>query len=104
MQTEQNASPEQGEHTIREHIAEVEGKRSARFLSPEFEIILETGIDELEDVIRSVNGDANGLVIDRLVDQHILDICTEKGIEYIVAPDFQGIIKKPVAIRLIRMA
>ncbi len=104
MQAEQNASPERGEHTIREHIAEVEGKRSARFLSPEFRTVTETGIDELEDVIRSLNGDANGLVIDRLVDQHILDICTEKGIEYIVAPDFQGIIKKPVAIRLIRMS
>lgn len=90
--------------TIQSHIKAVEGHLNARFLSPEYEIIKETSADDFEQVLNSLNGDVNGLVIDRVIDQRLLDQCAGKGLEYIAARDFKGIIKKPVSIRLIRLS
>jgi DNA primase len=89
--------------TIKDHMAEVAGSRSARFLSPEFEIISESGADNFDELLNSFNGDVTGLVIDKVINQKLLDLCAGKGIKYIAAPDFKGIIKKPISIRLIKI-
>ncbi len=90
--------------TLRDHMERVSGHMIARFLSPEFVVLNETGVDEVEAAIDQMTADVTGLVIDRVVDQKLLDRLVGKGLEFVAARDFNGIIKRPLSIRLMRIA
>ncbi|MBN1194225.1 MAG: DNA primase [Methanomicrobiaceae archaeon] len=90
-------------HTLRNHFTEVEGHHIARFLSPEYTVIRESRADDAEQEIPEIEGDVSGIVIDSVVDQRMLDLIAGKGMEYVAARDFTGIIKKPVSTRLLRI-
>jgi DNA primase len=90
-------------HSLREHFAEVEGHHIVRFLSPEYTVIRESAADDVEHDIPGIEGDVSGIVIDSVVDQRMLDLIAGKGMEYVAARDFTGIIKKPVSTRLLRI-
>ena len=90
--------------TLGDHIDAVRGKRIARFLSSDLSIVKESGSDEVERVLSDLNGDVTGLVTDGGINQRILDLSAGKGIEYVAARDFKGIIKRPLTIRLIKIS
>jgi DNA primase len=99
--------PESGEKkpkTLRDQIDAVRGKRIARFLSADLAIMKESASDEIEKAIADLNGDVAGLVTDSDINQRILDLVAGKGLEYIAARDFKGIIKRPLTIRLIKIS
>jgi DNA primase len=99
--------PESGEKkqkTLRDQIDAVRGKRIARFLSSDLAIMKESGSDEIEKAIADLNGDVAGLVTDGNINQRILDLVAGKGVEYVAARDFKGIIKRPLTIRLIKIS
>ena len=89
--------------TLRDHIDEVRGHNLARFLSPDLTIVKEIKSDEIDKSLETMDAGATGLVIDRPLDQKLLDRLMEKGLDYIAARDFKGIIKRPVNIRLLKM-
>lgn len=89
--------------TLNDQIDAVRGKRIARFLSTDLGVIRESKPDEVEKVAGELNGDVAGLITDGDVNQRILDLMVNKGLEYIVARDFKGIIKRPLTIRLIKI-
>jgi DNA primase len=89
--------------SIRDHMTQIEGPMTARFLSSEFEIIRESQVAELEQSVKGLNGDVAGLVIDGTIDQKMLDLLASHGLEYIAAKNFTGIIKKPVSVRLLKL-
>lgn len=88
--------------TIRDHIDEVRGRNIARFLTSDLSVVREIRTDEIEKTVDTIDGTISGLVIDKAVDQKILDRLAARGIEYIAARDFKGIVKRPVGIRLIK--
>jgi DNA primase len=90
--------------TLSDQIDAVRGKKIARFLSPDLEIKRETKPDSIEKAAEGLNGDITGLVTDGQVNQRILDLMVSKGLEYIAAREFKGIIKRPLTIRLIKIA
>ena len=89
--------------TLRDHMDDVRGQHLARFLSSDLLIVREIKSDEIEKTVESINGSVNGLVADRSVDQKLLDRLVMKGLEYVAARDFKGIIKRPLNIRLIKI-
>jgi DNA primase len=89
--------------TLRDHMDDVRGQHLARFLSPDLMIVREIKSDEIEKTVESINGSVNGLVVDRSVDQKLLDRLVMKGLEYVAARDFKGIIKRPLNIRLMKI-
>jgi DNA primase len=89
--------------TLAHHMVQVGGHHIARFLSPDNKVILESSADEIEKILEGLNGDVTGLVIDRVLDQKIIDLAASHGLEYVAATDFKKIIKKPVSIRLIKI-
>jgi DNA primase len=89
--------------TLKGHMEAVENRMIARFLSPDFSVLLESKADDLEKVLDTVNGDVAGLVIDRVVDQRLLDLLAGRGLEFLAAPQFKGIIKRPLSIRLVKI-
>jgi DNA primase len=99
--------PESGEKkqkTLRDQIDAIRGKRIARFLSSDLAIMKESGSDEIEKAIADLNGDVAGLVTDGNINQRILDLVAGKGVEYVAARDFKGIIKRQLTIRLIKIS
>ncbi|MDD1656431.1 MAG: DNA primase [Methanomicrobiales archaeon] len=92
-----------GPVTLRDHVDEVKGQSSGRFLSPDFSVLLDLKAQDLERVLESLKGDVTGLVVDRIIDQRILDQLVAKGIEFVVARDFRGIIKRPLSVKILRM-
>ena len=76
----------------------------ARFLSPDFTIVRETKPDDIDRTLDELNGDVKGLVVDGEVNQKIIDHLVGKGLEYVAAKEFKGIIKRPLSIRLMKIA
>lgn len=98
--------PEQVERlrTLENEIDAIRGKKTARFLTSDLRVILEVPPDALEQAAGQLDGDVAGLVTDGEVNQRILDLMVGKGIEYIAAREFKGIIKRPLSIRLIKIS
>jgi DNA primase len=90
--------------TLHDHMERVSGHLIARFLSPEYTILNETRADDVELAIDQMTTEVSGLVIDRVVDQKLLDRLVGKGVEFVAARDFNGIIKRPLSIRLMKIA
>ena len=82
---------------------EVRGQHLARFLSPDLIVMREINSDETEKAVETIDTTVNGLVVDRSVDQRLLDRLVMKGLEYVAARDFKGIIKRPLSIRLLKI-
>jgi DNA primase len=92
-----------GPISLREHIEDVKGQNLARFLSEDLSVVKELRSDEVEKAIETIEPTATGLVVDRPVDQKFLDRLVGKGLSYVAAKDFRGIIKRPTTIRLLKM-
>ena len=90
--------------TLRDHMDEVRGRSIARFLNQDMGIIREIRAEEMEKAIEMLDEPATGVVIDRTIDQKLLDRLVWKGLEYVAAKDFKGIIKRPLNIRLMKMS
>ncbi|NYT17748.1 MAG: DNA primase [Methanomicrobiales archaeon] len=95
---------EQRPQTLSDQIDAVRGRRIARFLSADLSVIREAKPDDLEKAAEDLNGDIAGLITDGEVNQRVLDLMVSKGLEYIAARDFKGIIKRPLTIRLLKIA
>jgi DNA primase len=92
-----------GPLTLRDHIDDVRGHSLARFLTDDLTVAKELQSDEVEKGVETVDSSVTGLVVDRAVDQKLLDRLVGKGLAYVAAKDFKGIIKRPLSIRLMKM-
>ena len=95
---------EQRPQTLSDQIDAVRGRRIARFLSADLSVIREAKPDDVEKAAEDLNGEVAGLITDGEVNQRVLDLMVSKGLEYIAARDFKGIIKRPLTIRLLKIA
>ena len=106
---ERKARPKSGEkqapaRTLTDHLRAVRGRHIARFLSKDYVVVREMKSDEVETGLDKMNGDVSGVILDGEVNQRLLDHLVEKGIEYVAAREFRGIIKRPMSIRLLKIA
>jgi len=90
--------------SLRDHVEEVSGHGLARFISPDFSVLAEVRAGDVERTLSAVKGDVTGIVADQVVDQRLLDRIAQKGIEFILAKDFKGIVKRPLPLKLLRFA
>jgi 5S rRNA maturation endonuclease (ribonuclease M5) len=89
--------------TLGEHMADVRDRKIARFLSPDYTVLLESSATDVEGALQNLNGSVEGLVVDRIVDQKLLDQIGGKDLEFVAARDFKGIIKRPLSVRLMKI-
>lgn len=92
-----------GQASLRDHLERVSGRMLARFLSEDFAVLAEVRADEMERTLEGLNGPVMGLVVDRPVDQRTLDGLVARGLEFVAARDFSGVIKRPLSIRLMKI-
>jgi DNA primase len=101
---QQRAQPApRGPMTLADHLEAVRGKKIARFLSPDFQVVGEASAEEVEKALKALNGEAAGLVLDGDVNQRLLDTLVGMGFEYVAARNYQGLIKRPLSIRLLKI-
>ncbi|MGD9937758.1 MAG: DNA primase DnaG [Methanoregulaceae archaeon] len=93
----------QGQVSLRDHLERVSGRMLARFLSEDYSVLAEVRADEMERTLEGLTGPVMGLVTDRPVDQRTLDCLVARGLEFVAARDFSGVIKRPLSIRLMKI-
>ncbi|MFA7562262.1 MAG: DNA primase DnaG [Methanoculleus sp.] len=98
-----NEWPSKSPTTLGEHMADVRDRKIARFLSPDYTVLLESNATDIEGALQNLDGDVEGLVVDRIIDQKLLDQIGGRDLEFVAARDFKGIIKRPLSIRLIKI-
>jgi len=98
-------SPEEdgGNATLGWHIRAIRGSGLGRFLSPDLSAIHDFVPDEFQNLLLEYGQESAGVLLDINVDQKILDVAAEKGLEFIAARDFSGIVKRPVSLRMVNM-
>lgn len=89
--------------SLRNHLERVSGKTVARFLSADFGVLSEVRADEIDRTLDGVSGQIAGLVADTAVDQRLLDRLVGRGVEFVAARDFSGVIKRPLSVRLMKL-
>ena len=86
------------------HMAEVKENHSARILSEKRDVLGESDADLVDDLLSHIPPGSHGLIIDRMVDQKVVDYAFGADLAYIAAPDFSGIVKKPVSLKLMKIS
>ncbi|MCE5337077.1 MAG: DNA primase [Methanomicrobiaceae archaeon] len=98
-----NEGSQKSPSTLGEHMADVRDRKIARFLSPDYTVLMESNAADVEGALQTLNDDVEGLVVDRIIDQKLLDQIGGRDLEFVAARDFKGIIKRPLSIRLIKI-
>lgn len=95
--------PAQPVMTLEQQIQEVEGRGMVRFLTSDYTLVSEAKAGDVERAVEEVDSDTAGVIIDRPVDQKLIDVFLAKGLEFIAAPEFRDIVKRPLSLRLMKI-
>lgn len=90
------------EEQINTHISEVLGQKTARFVGRDNSILMESNINEMDNVLSALDEEVYGIIVDGELDQKAIDKIADKGIEYVAAKDFKNITKRPASLKLIK--
>ena len=98
---EEKPEPEEPISSVEGHAEYMKGTGRARVLNSDAVILGDYTIKELEDILPRLDDDAAGIIVDSAVGQKFVDTAYKKGIKYIAAREFTGIVHRPAGIRLI---
>ncbi|HJJ99333.1 MAG TPA: DNA primase DnaG, partial [Methanocorpusculum sp.] len=86
---------------ISEHADGMRQTGRARVLTGEGTIYGDYSLSEIRDILPKLEGDLVGIIIDETVNQRFVDVLVGRGMKFIVAKNFEGIVHRPVSIRMI---
>lgn len=92
-----------GNATLGWHIGAIRGSGLGRFLSPDLSTIRDFQPGEFCDLLKEYGAESAGVLLDQVVDQKMLDVAAEKGLEFIAAREFLGIVKRPTTLRMVNI-
>ncbi len=88
------------ESPFQEHITDLSGTLSARFLDENNNTINEVPVRDLATALKEANGNIKCVVFDGVITQRIVDIAAEKGIENLIGAKMGNIVKSPASIHI----
>ncbi|MFB6253458.1 MAG: DNA primase DnaG [Halobacteriaceae archaeon] len=86
--------------TLLDHLSEVEGTQSTRFLTDDLTIITEVPADETFETLTEIQPVPDYIIIDGTVTQRILDVASQRGIQDIIAEARGEFTKQPTSVRI----
>jgi DNA primase len=89
--------------TIAEHADWMRQTGRARVLTGDGTVYGDYSLSEMHDILPKLKGDFAGVIIDETVNQRFVDAAAEIGMKFVVAKCFEGIIRRPVSIRMISL-
>ena len=72
-----------------------------RVLTEDAGVIGDYSPQELKKILPKLNDDAAGIIVDGSVDQKFIDQAFAKGLKYVAAHGFEGIVRRPAGLRMI---
>ncbi len=87
--------------TIREHTEYMKNTGRTRVLTEDAGVIGDYSPQELKKILPKLNDDAAGIIVDGSVDQKFIDQAFAKGLKYVAAHGFEGIVRRPAGLRMI---
>ncbi|MDV0441236.1 DNA primase DnaG [Methanorbis furvi] len=87
--------------TVGEHADWMRQTGRARVLTAEGTIYGDYSLAEMRDILPKLKGNFAGVIIDEVVNQRFVDTAAEKGMKFVVAKNFDGIVRRPVSIRMV---
>jgi len=88
-------------NSIEEHALYMRDTGRARILTEDAVIVGDYSLREVAEILPKMNDTAAGIIVDSAVDQKFVDQAYAKGLKYIVARKFMGIVRRPVGLRMI---
>ncbi|NVO66112.1 DNA primase DnaG [Methanofollis tationis] len=92
-----------GSMTLEQQIRGVEGQSIARFLTSDYALVGEVRAGDVEQALEKIDADVSGIILDRPVDQKLIDAFLSRGLEFVAAPEFRNIVKRPLSLRLMKI-
>ncbi len=100
----EGAGPEPSDRpkTIRSHVREVIGDSTGRvrLLDDEFGVIADGDADEAFERLSSAERVPTALVVDGELNQRLLDIAAQRGVDHVVATSMGEFVKRPTSVRI----
>jgi len=88
------------ESPFQEHIKELSGTLSARFIDENNNTLNEVPVRDLATALKDANGNIKCVVFDGVITQRIVDIASDKGIENLVGAKMGSLVKSPASIHI----
>jgi len=88
------------ESPFQEHIKELSGTLSARFIDENNNTLSEVPVRDLATALKDANGNIKSVVFDGVITQRIVDIASDKGIENLVGAKMGSLVKSPASIHI----
>lgn len=88
------------ESPYNEHIKELSGTLSARFIDEKNNTLNEVPVRDLATALKEANGNIKCVVFDGVITQRIVDIASDKGIENLVGAKMGSLVKSPASIHI----
>jgi hypothetical protein len=89
--------------TVIEHADWMRQTGRARVLTGDGTIYGDYSLPEMHGILPKLKGDFAGVIIDETVNQRFVDTAAEIGMKFVVAKSFEGVIRRPVSIRMISL-
>jgi DNA primase len=88
--------------TLREHVATVVGEETgqARLLDADARLLSEVPVDETFAAIEDADAVPSIVVLDGALEQPVLDVASQRGVERVIAREQGQFAKKPVGVRV----
>jgi DNA primase len=88
------------ESPFQEHIKELSGTLSARFIDENNNTLNEMPVRDLATALKDANGNIKCVVFDGVITQRIVDIASDKGIENLIGAKMGSLVKSPASIHI----
>ena len=88
---------------MKDMLKELENSGNAAFLDEALNVTKEIAVDELYEELKSTEDTINLVIFDGVISQRLVDICSTKNVEKIVAFKSANIVKKPDNLAIITM-
>jgi len=86
---------------VREMIAQLQGSLEANLVDEAWEVKQKVAVRELADVLQGINEKIYGVVFDGVVTQRLLDISSNKGVNFVIGARIGNIAKRPQGITIL---
>jgi hypothetical protein len=88
--------------TLRGHVRAVVGGEtgSVRLLGPAFDALATGDAEEAFDLVADAEGDVAAVVLDGELDQRLLDVAAQRGVDQVAAAETGEFVKQPTSVRV----
>lgn len=86
---------------VRQMIAQLQGSLEANLVDEGWEVKQKVAVRELADVLQGINEKIYGVVFDGVVTQRLLDISSNKGVNFVIGARIGNIAKRPQGITIL---